>query len=116
MEARKRKDGKEHIALTVDILWQIWKARNDKEFKDQGRHPMKVIQRAQREWEEYRAVVGQSHHMSIPETLEPKDLDQTTHDESETITLHFQAGPHLEGQNMGIGVLVTNWENQVQAG
>lgn len=108
MEARKRKDGKEHIALIVDILWQIWKSRNDREFKDQGRHPMKVIQRAQREWEEYRALLDQSHHMSKLETSEPKDFDQIIHEELEIVTLHFLAGPHLEGQNMGIGVLATN--------
>lgn len=115
MEARKRKDGNEHIALTVEILWKIWKARNDKEFKDPGRHPMMVIQKALRECEEYRFALGQSHQMSMQETSESKDLFQSSYVDPETITFHLQAGPHVEGQNMGIGVLATSRMNQIQA-
>ena len=53
MEAHTRKDGREHIALTVEILWQIWKAGNEAEFEERDRHPMEVIRKAVKDWEEY---------------------------------------------------------------
>ena len=33
MEAKGREDGEQHSALTVNILWQIWKSRNQMQFK-----------------------------------------------------------------------------------
>ena len=49
MEVKARKEGRERITLTVDILWQIWKAINAVEFEDKERHPMKVITKAVKE-------------------------------------------------------------------
>mgnify|MGYP004717015259 CR=1 FL=1 len=53
MEVQNRKDGMEHIALTVDILWQIWKVRNESEFEEKDRHPMEIVRKAIKDWEEY---------------------------------------------------------------
>ena len=53
MEVKARKEGMQHIALTVGILWQIWKARNEAEFEDKERHPMEVVTKAVEEWEKY---------------------------------------------------------------
>ena len=68
MKARNRKDGIEHIALTVDILWQIWKVRNDREFKDKERHPMEVIQKIINDWEGYSQIQHRPAQVSISET------------------------------------------------
>ena len=46
----------EHIALTVNILWQLWKARNGRTFNETPRHPMKIIQKAHGEWLEFTEV------------------------------------------------------------
>ncbi|KAL3502671.1 hypothetical protein ACH5RR_037120 [Cinchona calisaya] len=32
MGAANRTDGRDHIILTVNILWQIWKSRNEMQF------------------------------------------------------------------------------------
>ena len=53
MEVQTRKEGREHINLTVEILWQIWKVRNEAEFEGKDRHPMQVIRKAMKDWEEY---------------------------------------------------------------
>ena len=42
-DARSRPEGMEHIALTVNILWQIWKARNEKVLQENRRPPIKII-------------------------------------------------------------------------
>ncbi|XP_027067716.1 uncharacterized protein [Coffea arabica] len=51
--AKERDHGQGHIALTVNILWQIWKARNRKAFEAQEADPRKSVQQALVEWEEY---------------------------------------------------------------
>ncbi|XP_071900920.1 uncharacterized protein [Coffea arabica] len=45
--------GTEHIVLTANILWQIWKARNKMVFEQQRSGANDVVQRAQQEWLEY---------------------------------------------------------------
>ena len=50
IEARHRSAGIDHIALIVNILWQLWKARNDRVFNSVERYPLKTIQKAHEEW------------------------------------------------------------------
>ena len=50
-EARKRQGGGSHLGLTANILWQIWKDRNKREFEHQANYnPSRVIQNAHKEW------------------------------------------------------------------
>lgn len=53
MEATSRNGGGDHIALMANILWQLWKARNDWEFNDKVRHPLSVVQQAHHDWLEF---------------------------------------------------------------
>ena len=48
-----REKGREHITLTANILWQIWKSRNDKQFNNRSNEPMVVVNKALMEWNEY---------------------------------------------------------------
>ena len=41
--AKSRQDGEDHLALTVNILWQVWKSRNEWEFNNKQRHAMTTI-------------------------------------------------------------------------
>ena len=66
---KKREQGKEHIALTVNILWQIWKARNRKAFDEKDADPRKSVQKAMVEWNEYREA---------QKSLDGKFIQQTT--------------------------------------
>ncbi|XP_071906812.1 uncharacterized protein [Coffea arabica] len=50
---KQRNQGQEHIALNVNILWQIWKARNWKAFDAKDADPRKSAQQAIVEWDEY---------------------------------------------------------------
>ena len=48
-----REKGREHITLTANLLWQIWKARNDKQFNKMSNEPIMVVNKALMEWNEY---------------------------------------------------------------
>ena len=53
MDAQQRKDRREHIVLTVNILWQVWKARNKVQFNREKKCPRMIINQAVQEWQEY---------------------------------------------------------------
>ena len=54
MEATKKEEGNEHICLIGNLLWQVWKTRNEGQFWGVKRHPMVDTNKAMHEWEEYR--------------------------------------------------------------
>ncbi|XP_027090165.1 uncharacterized protein [Coffea arabica] len=68
MEVQTRKEGREHINLTVNILWQIWKARNAAEFDGKDTHPMEVIRKAIKDCKEYHQSQQIQHQLSMSET------------------------------------------------
>nr|XP_027082185.1 uncharacterized protein LOC113704482 [Coffea arabica]XP_027082186.1 uncharacterized protein LOC113704484 [Coffea arabica] len=115
MEVTDRKEGREHIALTVDILWQIWKARNTVEFEDKERHPMKVITKVVMEWEEYLKSQQPEQQVSISETDIADVQEQRVVEDTNTLTISVHVGQHLEGLNMGIGITAENRLHQLSA-
>lgn len=56
MEAKARDAGRDHICLTVNILWQIWKSRNRFQFHKEEGCPGKTVMKAVNEWNEYDAA------------------------------------------------------------
>ncbi|XP_071928132.1 uncharacterized protein [Coffea arabica] len=48
-EAKHRPHDWQHISLTVHILWQIWKERNEVEFNGKKYRPWRTIQKAMKE-------------------------------------------------------------------
>ena len=56
-EARKRPGEMEHIGLTANILWQVWKERNKKEFENKNNClPARTIDKALKEWPEQEKI------------------------------------------------------------
>ena len=56
VEATIREKGEEHITFTVNLLWHIWKDRNEINFNGKGRDPGVVVHKALTEWLEYQEV------------------------------------------------------------
>ena len=99
MEVKARKEGREHITLTVDILWQIWKAINAVEFEDKERHPMKVITKAVKEWEEYLKSQQAEQQVSITEIDTANAQEEMVGEDANTLIICVHVGHHFEGQN-----------------
>lgn len=53
MQAPSREQGKDHIILTINILWQMWKARSRKLLEAINADPRSTFQKAQQEWMEF---------------------------------------------------------------
>ena len=64
-EAKSKTGGADHIVLTVNILWQLWKARNDSIFNGKHQHPCEIVQKAQSEWIEFVAAQEMDKRVSI---------------------------------------------------
>ncbi|XP_027090212.1 uncharacterized protein [Coffea arabica] len=56
MKVQNRKEGRSHIALTVNILWQIWKSRNQVQFNEVRNCPGRTASKAVNELSEYQEV------------------------------------------------------------
>ncbi|XP_071901099.1 uncharacterized protein [Coffea arabica] len=56
MDVERRPEGKTHIALTVNILWQIWKDGNQIQFNGVSNCPGRTVSKAMHEWVEYNEV------------------------------------------------------------
>ena len=59
VEAKERKEGRNHIELTINTLWQIWKSRNLIQFNNDRKCPGFVVGKAVQEWQEYAEVVNE---------------------------------------------------------
>ena len=53
LQARKRTRGEDHITLTANIIWQLWKARNARQYEGKYRDHLSVIETANNEWLEF---------------------------------------------------------------
>lgn len=69
MEAAKREEGEEHIILTLNLMSQIWKARNGVVFKNNQWNPVQVVNKAVDEWLEFQQVQkeGQEKQQKVRE-------------------------------------------------
>ncbi|XP_027071883.1 uncharacterized protein [Coffea arabica] len=56
MVAKERDAGREHICLTVNLLWQIWKSRNQAQFNREKACPGRTVMKLVHEWNEYEAA------------------------------------------------------------
>ena len=53
MDSAKEIQRMDRIKLTVNILWQLWKARNQRVFQLESVDAKLIIDKAQQEWLEF---------------------------------------------------------------
>ena len=105
----------EHIALTANILWQIWKARNDRMFNNVQQYPLKIIQKAQNEWMEYKEAKDQEKRMSMLETPRADELQGQRKEDADTIHLNIAVQHRMGGWDIGIGIVAEDVNKQILA-
>ncbi|XP_027086508.1 uncharacterized protein [Coffea arabica] len=107
MEASSRKEGQQHQTLTVNILWQLWKARNEKIFNNKSRNPFDIVQKAHLEWIEYTEVQGTGKLASRQETSASNEEAPGDTTNSNTMTIIVEVSQQKETKTMGIGIVAT---------
>lgn len=112
MEASNRIGGLEHIALTANILWQLWKARNNWEFNAKLRHPMKVVQIAHSEWlesveAEITTQAGSRHETREESGIREQNVGKAGGKQVQ-LTIHQNVDQHI----LGIGVVTSDITSQ----
>ena len=119
MEAQQDRGREDQVNLTINILWQIWKARNDREFNYKEREPHKIIQRAMKEWTEFdEANKGNVVRKNTQETeIQQRTEQEPGQNESQT-SLLIKIHTHQDKRQaiVGIGITATDSLGQFQAG
>ncbi|XP_027068582.1 uncharacterized protein [Coffea arabica] len=106
IQARSRKEGKQHIALTANILWQLWKDRNELEFEGKEKDGIKVVQKASNEWMEFEEA-GTGKEARSTSEIDAADARQREEgmEVRDLMELHIATQKATEGHKMGIGVV-----------
>lgn len=107
-EARERPKGMEHIGLTANILWQVWKDRNKKEFENiSSVVPARTIGKAQKEWLEQEESWNSKTSQSPEETTSNIVKHHQGQAEEGTIILDVATTSQYDQVSLGIGVTAT---------
>lgn len=109
-QARGRKEGYDRIALTANILWQIWKARNSLDFNEISKEEIKLIQKANSEWLEYDNVTKRSVQGSTTETTESQTTRDANGKEEKSMQIKIATVKDKASGMLGIGV-IASFEN-----
>ena len=56
MQSARKTQGEDRIRLTVNVMWQVWKARNKLTFQSEIVDAKLVVDKAQQEWIKYEAA------------------------------------------------------------
>ncbi|XP_027118787.1 uncharacterized protein [Coffea arabica] len=114
-EAKARTEGNDHLSLTANILWHIWKSRNAREFDDKQRQPWKTVQKAQEEWFEFKEANEIPSTRSTEETRTRQSQVQLQEQGHNTVTLRLAIQERKVTSQLGIGIICTgNFQHQAQ--
>nr|XP_027089582.1 uncharacterized protein LOC113710661 [Coffea arabica] len=116
LEARSRQRGEDHITLTANIIWQIWKARNARQFEGKRGEHMTLLETARNEWLEFQEEqvendkkhrTGTSHHMNNHQWRPP---------DAGVMKINTDAAIPTNSAGAGLGMIARDCEgNIVQA-
>ncbi|XP_027126082.2 uncharacterized protein [Coffea arabica] len=115
-EARRRPRGMEHIGLTANILWQVWKERNKKEFENKGSClPARTISKAHKEWLEQEGSLSRITRLSTGKTTPITEEPFQELEEADTIVMEVATESQVGKVPLGIGVRVRRHPNTLLA-
>nr|XP_027124169.1 uncharacterized protein LOC113740852 [Coffea arabica] len=104
--------GQDRVNLTINIFWQIWKARNKRIFDSAKQEPHKTVQKAQEEWLEFEQAreieqesrTGQNNrgHQARREQLR-----------EDVVSLYTDAAISAKRIRTGQGIIARNWKGTI---
>ncbi|XP_027173470.1 uncharacterized protein LOC113773121 [Coffea eugenioides] len=108
MEAQKRVEGRDHIALTINILWQVWKARNGVLFNREKRCPGQTVNKAVQEWLEYRNIGSEANMSRGTGDGAAMVGGKWTPPPKGFICMNTDASLHMQERKVGWGIVARN--------
>ncbi|XP_071923241.1 uncharacterized protein [Coffea arabica] len=115
-EAQASRGVEDQVNITINILWQIWKSRNNREFNYKEKVPFKIIEKAQQEWSEYNeANKGENSRRSTQGTAIQQRTVQVQHESHTGISLKIHTHQDRRQAAVGIGITAIDNLGQLQA-
>nr|XP_027077070.1 uncharacterized protein LOC113700836 [Coffea arabica] len=112
-DAANKENGRERIVLTINLLWQIWKSRNERQFNDKGRDPWLTANKAVMEWREYQDA--QEAEMEIGGYSKSKEevWKGWKRPKEDWVKINFDAALHQKSNKAGWGMVARKWQGMV---
>ncbi|XP_071923058.1 uncharacterized protein [Coffea arabica] len=113
MESAKGAQGMDRIKLTVNILWQLWKARNKRVFQLVNEDAKVIIDKAQQEWIEFEEATGSQSRGF--ESTEQQRLSQHNWEPpmEGVVRINTDAAISAKMVRTGLGIVARNWRGDL---
>ncbi|KAL3530139.1 hypothetical protein ACH5RR_009461 [Cinchona calisaya] len=108
-------DGRKHIVLTVSILWQIWKVRNDWCFNRKRKEERLVINKALDEWHEFEECNEFRTEERSRTQTEERINNCWRPPDPRTICINTDAAVHKATKASGRGMVARNYLGNILA-
>ncbi|KAL3509346.1 hypothetical protein ACH5RR_028747 [Cinchona calisaya] len=104
MDAINRETGLEHIALTVNMLWRLWKTRNNMQFQEKDRSFVQAVNQEWSEWIEFNCLNRRDQRRNIAQTRHEGESHYKTTIEQNMIILATTAKIQIHHSKNGYGI------------
>ncbi|XP_071927599.1 uncharacterized protein [Coffea arabica] len=113
MQSAKKEQGMDRIKLTVNILLQIWKARNRMTFQSVNVDTKLIVDKAQQEWTEYEAETETDTRTNASSEVD-KQLQHGWEPPKEgVIKINTDAAISAKMVRTELGIIARNWRGGI---
>ncbi|XP_071926178.1 uncharacterized protein [Coffea arabica] len=112
IEAKRRDMGQEHVTLIVNIMWQIWKARNRKVFSEDKVDAGLMIQKEQMEWIEFIKAQNSGGGDYIEQTNHSTTFEHWKPLGRGVVKINIDAAFAKGMDRSGLGIVARDWKGR----